>query len=408
MPDLRAGSQNKEIGRAGSPARVRAQKSGRRATVVLIFASGMLAVCAAHAESGLPPEFFPGVPDPFAVIPGDKVPSAPMAPLLTPMAPPARPLPPPAPPLQAAVQSQADQCVRRDYSGRFMGWMDYKHCIYSGRTLATARWFDDLFGDWHEDEASMQLRIITQVTSEEFEGASMKVTVRASAELPNARRRVRLIVSDENDPEEVFNREAGTGTRRNRQLRGEDNRSSAALRWSPFSKEALDTTMDVGVRGVDPPDLFVRARARKTWSLTQDSIARVAQTFRYGSESKERSVTQIDFERAMDENSVLRFSNTYDYFAPRNSEGFYWAHTLSLSHAFRRARSLSYGVSLGGPTQPNWVVESYGPWMAFRRPFLRPYLFYEVEPRYSWYRDLDWEGRASLTVRVEMQVGFKK
>jgi hypothetical protein len=369
---------------------------------------GLLATSGAQAESGLPREFFPGIPDPFAVIPGDKVPSGPRASLLTPLAPRIRPAPPPATPLQAAVTPQADPCIRRDWAGRFMGWMDYKHCLYSGRTLATARWFDDLFGDWHEDEASMMVRVITQATADESEGVTMKVTVRASADLPNARRRIRLIVADENDPEEVFNRDAGSGTRRNRQLRGNDNRSSASLRWSPLSKETLDTTMDVGVRGIDPPDLFVRARARKTWSLSQNSIARVAQTFRYGSESKERSVTQLDFERALDENTVFRFANTYDYFAPRNSEGFYWTHSLSLAHAFRRSRSLGYGVAVGGTTQPDWQAEGFGPWVAFRRPFLRPYLFYELEPRYTWYRDLDWEGRASLTMRVEVQFGFKQ
>lgn len=406
MADLRAGSQNNQTSRAGSAARANDQCSGWQSTAAFLVAFGMLVAGSARAESGLPPEFFPGIPDPFAIIPDDKVPSAPPTPLLTPLAPTVRPLPPP-PPLQAAATPQADQCVRRDYAGRFMGWMDYKHCVYSGRTLATARWFDDLFGDWHEDEASMQLRVITQVTAEESEGVSIKVTARASAELPNARRRIRLIVSDENDPEEVFNSDAGLGTRRNRQLRQEDNRSSAALRWAPFNLGTLDTTMDVGVRGVDPPDLFVRARARKTWSLTQDSIARVAQTFRYGSESRERSVTQIDLERALDNNTVLRFGNTYDYFAPRNSEGFYWTHALTLSHALKRSRSLGYGFSLSGPTQPEWQVESFGPWVVFRRPFLRPYLFYELEPRYTWYREFDWEGRASMAVRVEMQFGFK-
>jgi hypothetical protein len=407
MPILRAGSQNQVTGKSSTPAR--SSLRFRQPLRALGLIAALLALVPARAEPQLPSLLFPGITDPFSVIPPDHVPKGSPPPLLTPNTPPNRVVPPLVPALVTVPTPRQDaaNCVRRDSAGRFMGWMDYKHCVYSGRTLATARWFDDLFGDWHEDEATMQLRLITQITTEEAEGVSMRVTARASADLPNARQRMRLIISDENDPEELFNHDTTGQTRRNRQTR-EDNRSSAALRWVPFEAETLDTSMDVGVRGLDPPDLFVRARARKTWSLTDDSIARLVQTFRYGSESRERSVTQIDIERAMDENSVLRFGNTYDYFAPRNSEGFYWTHLVSMSHALKRTRSLSYGISVNGPTQPDWHVDTYGPWIAFRRPFLRPWLFLEIEPHYTWYRDLDWEGRASLVVRMEMQFGIKK
>lgn len=295
----------------------------------------------------------------------------------------------------------AGNCVRRDASGRFLGWLDHQQCVFSGRALVTARWVDDFFGDWHDDEASMMARLVFHTSVTESEGMQSKVTLRASATLPNARKRLRLIITDETE-------ESQDGQEQRRQLGSEDSRVSAALRWLSYDRDGLDSSFDVGLRGVDPTDVFARYRLRKTWSLTDDSIARLSQTLRYGSDTKERYTPVLDFERALDSRSVLRFSNFYDYRQESSDDGFNWTHGLSLSKALSGSRSFSYGYSIGGRTRPEWRGESHGPWAIYRRPFLRPWLYYEVEPHYTWYRDRDWDGLVSLLLRVEVQFGSKK
>lgn len=294
----------------------------------------------------------------------------------------------------------AGNCVRRDERGRFMGWMDHQQCVFSGRALVTARWVDDFFGDWHDEEASMMARLVLHTALTESAGLESKVTLRASAKLPNARQRLRLIITDETDEPQV-------GQDQRRQLGQDDSRVSAALRWLSYDSAGLESSFDVGVRGVAPPDLFARYRLRKMWSLTDESIARLSQTLRYGSDTKERYTPVLDFERALDDRAVLRFSNFYDYRQESRDEGFNWTHGLSLSKALSGSRSFSYGYSLMGRTRPEWRGESHGPWAIYRRPFLRPWLYYEIEPHYTWYRDRDWEGLASILLRVEMQFGSK-
>ncbi|MDF2446109.1 MAG: hypothetical protein K0S46_1345 [Moraxellaceae bacterium] len=312
---------------------------------------------------------------------------------------------PATPPLRSHALARSPveaSCLRRDESGRFMGWMDYQHCVFSGHTLTTARWLDDLFGDWHEDEASMQLRIVSQAEVVEGEGIEPRLTVRASARLPNAKRRLRLIVTEEAD--DVAATDAGVpgGPRE------ADSRLSAALRWVTLEKAGVESDFDLGVKGLDPPDFFARIRARKSWGLTRDSILRFGQTLRYGSETEERAVSQLDIERALGRRTVLRFGNLYDYAADTNSDGFLWTHGVSLSRALGANRSVSGGVAVRGHTQPDWRGESWGPWLAYRRSFLRPYLFVEVEPRYTWYREKAWGGVVSAVLRVEMQLGFRR
>lgn len=296
--------------------------------------------------------------------------------------------------------ARAGNCVRRDERGRFLGWMDQQHCVFSGRALVTARWVDDFFGDWHDDEASMMARLVAHSTLTESEGLENKVTLRASADLPNADRRFRLIITDETE-------EDGPGLEAQRQLGREDSRVSAALSWISLDTRDLRSNLDVGARGINPTDLFLRYRLRKTWSLTEDSILRMSHTLRYGSDSKERYTPVLDVERALDDRAVLRFSNYYDYRYESRGEGFNFSHSVSVSRALANRRSLGYGLALGGHTRPEWRGESVGPYFIFRRPFLRPWLYLEMEPHYTWYRERDWEGLASLVLRLEMQFGAR-
>lgn len=298
----------------------------------------------------------------------------------------------------------AGNCVQRDERGRFMGWMDRQQCVFSGRAITTARWIDDFFGDWHEDEASMLARLITRTSLVEGGGMKTKVALHASLSLPNATRRMRLVVSDEAEEDPT-----GQELRRQRQpgQPQDPDRVSAALRWISLERDGLQSNFDVGARGIDPVDIFARYRLRKTWSITDDSIARLGQTLRYGSDTKERYTPELDLERALDNRTVLRFSNYYDYSNELRDQGFLWSHGLSLSRSLRNSRSYSYGFTLSGHTRPEWRGESYGPWAAWRSPFLRPWLFYEVEPRLTYYRDRDWDGIVSVLLKVEMQFGWK-
>lgn len=329
-------------------------------------------------------------------------------PLLSPDTPPSPALPVLVPPPVITVRAPvprlgAANCVRRDQQGRFMGWMDYQHCVFSGRTVATARWFDDLFGDWHDDQASMLLRVIAQTAMVEGDGLDARLSVRASAALPNARQRLRLIVSDEQDDPAFANQDV------RRRLREEDTRTSAALRWITLEHFGVESDFDLGVRGIDPPDVFARARARRSWSLSRDSIVRFSQNLRYGSDSKERYVSLLELERALSDRSVLRLSTAYDYAADfAEEDGFRWSKGVSISRALSHARSLSYGVSVNGQTRPGWRADSFGPWAVYRRSFLRPWLFYEVEPHYTFYREREWNPLASIVLRLEVQFGFKE
>lgn len=286
-----------------------------------------------------------------------------------------------------------------------MGWVDRQQCVFSGRTIAAARWVDDLFGDWDDSDASMQLRVINELTTVEGDGAAFKLRLRAKANLPRAKRRLRLIISSDADQD---GRVAGQDALS--QLRPAPTDISAALRWMSRDQGFLKTDFDVGVRGLGPPDIFARFRVREDWDFWQKNIFRLGQTLRYGTESEGRSITQFDLERLVDKNSVARLSSAYEYDQTNNENGMVWSQGISLSHILTGNKSLSYGITVNGHMNPQWRSDNKGPWLVWRSSVLRDWLFYEIEPRLTWYNTEqrnDWYAVTSLTLRLEIQFGRK-
>lgn len=300
-------------------------------------------------------------------------------------------------------EKAAGNCIKRDEEGRLIGWMDYQQCVFSGRTLASAIWFDDLFGDWHDNDAKLMLRAITEVTMAESEGSRFRFRLRASAALPNAKKRLRLVVTDDSESDESV---AGQDVLS--QLNSDRDKLSTALRWIPFERAGIQSDFDIGVRGIAPPDIFVRTRLRKSWNVMRDAAIRFGETLRYGSETQGSSITQLDFEYAASETALARLSSAYEYRQDNHEHGMLWGHGISMSHVLGGPRSLGYGFSASGHTKPNWKDDNYGPWVLYRSNFLRPWMFYELEPRVTWYEDKAGGAVLSLTLRLEVQLGKKK
>lgn len=293
-------------------------------------------------------------------------------------------------------------CIRRDESGNFQGWMDYKHCVYSGRATASARWFDELFGEWSDEDARVMVRVIAEQGWDEENGWSTQARIRASADLPKAKARLRLVIEDEG--EEALSEEQRTRPRALRDLR--DN-ATVALRWTPLETAGIRSDVDVGVRS--GPDIYARLRLSKLWGLTDDAVMKVGQIFRYGTESHGVSTSQLLMEQAVGSRSVLRLSNVFQFEENAHPNGFIWTHGLSMSHVIEHDTSLSYGISIEGHTRPDYRKESYGPWLIWRQSVWRDWLYYEIEPRLTRYRGVDWDAVPSLIVRLEAQFGdYKK
>lgn len=296
---------------------------------------------------------------------------------------------------QASVAGPIRDCIQRDAEGRFMGWLDDQHCMLSGRTTSAAQWFDGLFGGWYgPDDARMRLRVVTYQKWDENLGFHTGAAFRAIAVLPNARKRIRLVVSDEEDllhsAVEAVN---------------SDPRTSAAIRWIPDLASRVKYSFDIGVHST--PDLYARVRAQRLWRLSDSSLVRFTETLRYGVKEEGRALTGLDLERALDDNSVFKVASVLQYrqIEPE-STGMRWGQDWVLLHRLGSQKALSYGFTFDGVQQPDWSISTRGVFVLYRQSFWRPWVYYEIEPHLTWSRNTRWDRTPSMTLRLEAQFGY--
>ncbi|WP_107865947.1 hypothetical protein [Agitococcus lubricus] len=295
-----------------------------------------------------------------------------------------------------SISPEPTDCIHRDAEGRFLGWVDSQHCLLSNRTTMTAQWFDSLFGHWHEpNEAKIRLRVINDINWIEGEGLSAKLRFRASAVLPNARKRLRLVVSDDEDtlhPE------------RNQLNNPQEPKTSAAIRWIPDTLSRVKYSFDIGVHST--PDIFARVRAQRSWRISDNSVMNFTETLRYGLKEETKSVSQLQIERLLNDKTVFRWGNALQYWQDEpDPVGLRWSEDWSILHRLAQQKTISYGIVVDGVQQPHWQVESDGIFILYRQSFWRHWLYYEIEPHLTRYRDQDWDVVSAIIFRLEANFG---
>lgn len=294
-------------------------------------------------------------------------------------------------PVMAPAASMASECVARDRRGDFLGWADYSHCLIDQHTLSGVRRFDDIFGMQDMPaQASFALRVISEMTIDERGEATPGMRVRASVNLPRTKRRLALILEDDRQDGESLR------TLLNR------TESALALRWLAVTRERLRVETDAGVRS--GPDLFVRARLRRSWALTPDDQLRIFQSVRFSAQEHLRATNETDLSHLFRPNLV---GSIYHVLDARDKEPICpcWSRGLLLASSLGDRATLSGGIGQDGQAQPSWQVSSSYAWLRWRQGFLREWLFYEVEPRLTQTRLRDWDTLPSLTLRLEVRFG---
>jgi hypothetical protein len=288
-------------------------------------------------------------------------------------------------------------CISRDAEGRFAGWVDSQHCLLSNRTTTTAQWFDGLFGHAADlSDAKLKLRIINDVNWYEADGLSAKIRFRATAILPNAKRRLRLIVSDDEDTLHPERNQLTTDS--------VEPKTSAAIRWIPDYISRVKYSFDLGVHST--PDIYVRARGQRTWRISDSSIITATETIRYGVKEEGKSLTQVSVERLLNDKTVFRLGNALQYWQNEPKPvGMRWSQDWSILHRLSRQKTISYGVIFEGAQKPHWQLNSDSLFVLYRQSFWRPWLYYEIEPHLSRYREQNWDVKSSIIFRIEANFG---
>jgi hypothetical protein len=284
---------------------------------------------------------------------------------------------------------------------------DKAHRDLSAEILEQAIWLDDYFGKARSDKeqrANYFLRWRNGLRWEKKGGFSYATDVRLALSLPKIDERLRLVVSGENEPEQpnpALPQDPGNPGF-DRTLQQKTGVVNSELRYSLLRTPSTDFFLGTGIGFVLPPYLFARSRLQYTHNFTDTLRARLAETLFVKTGVGPGETSEATLEKTLSPKTVLNWSTAATI--SRETAPLEWGTELSLLHIFspRTAVTLTEGV-YGNVGIDDWI-RSYRVAFNFRRNFLRPWLFYELEPQVAWtyVSDSNFPVNYIFTARVEV------
>jgi len=286
---------------------------------------------------------------------------------------------------------------------------DQTHDLLERGILQQVVRFDDFFGkanNQQELHTSYLLRWRNSLRLEPGGGFTFGTTLRANVELSRISERLLLTVSgdDKSDsfapslPEDPGNPGFDRTSRPARIVNTE-------LRYQLIRSPDTDLFLGSGVELILPPQVFARARFQRYQRISELSLIRFAETLFAKTPYGVGETTELSLERSLNPKTLLRLSNSGT--VSEEIKALEWGSELSLLHELstRSAVTLTGGI-YGNTGFDDWV-NNYRVLLRYRRNFLRPWLFYELEPQVAWPRNSDGSYSRTYAVTLRLEVGFQ-
>ncbi|MHC3044910.1 selenocysteine synthase [Acinetobacter nosocomialis] len=165
--------------------------------------------------------------------------------------------------------------------------------------------------------------------------------------------------------------------------------------WMPF-----ENNLDLGSNSES--DVYVQFLAKKKWNLRHNISIDTEQVFRYGSTSRNYTETTLNLTQKMQDNTL--FANKFNVNKSENEE-FNWGNWTFQQFEFVKDNSLTYGIYSGGVyTKNDMRVNSWGPYISWRQPVWRDWIF--MQNNLNFFNHLDDDPKHQLSVQMNLEANF--
>jgi hypothetical protein len=312
------------------------------------------------------------------------------------------PEPPPSPPAPGPSPLEEPSRV-----GKFM---DETHARFERKILARVIWFDNFFGTVKTEELRQPeylLRWRNSFRVEERGQFKYRTSVRGSFVLPKISKRLRLVISGETESEpDAARLPEDPGTPGFDRTLPNTRLVNTELRYSVIQKPVTNLFLGAGVRVRIPFETFVRSRFQFTHRLGEVALARFGETLFWKNTDGFGETTEVDLERQLAPKTLLRWANAGTW--SEATSGLDWGTDLSLLRELSPRSAITLSGGLFGNTRPTAAVQTYRILARYRRNFLRPWLFYELEPEVTWPRDPAGAYHSALAFTFRVEVVFQE
>ena len=284
------------------------------------------------------------------------------------------------------------------------GFLDKTHDRMLRGILAKVVWFDNFFGRVETEDPRQPdflIRWRNSLRAEDGGGVKYRSAVHGRFVLPRISRRVLLFISGETEAEpQSAQLPEDPGQPGFDRTLPDTRLVNTEIRYIMIENPTVYLFAGTGVRLHFPLEFFTRTRIRYTLRLGEKSLARFEETLFWKSTDGFGETTEIELNRQIGRKRILRWTNSATI--TQESQGLEWGSELALLREFSPRSALTFAGGVFGDTDPATQVETYRIFARYRRNFLRPWLFYELEPEISWPRDESFTAVYAFTLRLEV------
>ena len=268
-------------------------------------------------------------------------------------------------------------------------WIDYQQKGIRNWVDGTAHKMDDWFGETDPNKpASATLRILLDNKWDKHDGYEIRPRIRGKIQLPTLEKRFSVVFGDDSLDDQldsqvsISNENPDLAQDKNYDSkRTREDNGSIALRWSNFSKRFdFESDADIGIRSGD--DIYLRLKAEKDWQLENDFRFHTEQIYRYGSDSENYLRTNLELVHERPNEAIL--SNQFSLiYADESEDDLNWSNYTFRQHQFFQGNRFNYGLySAGYYNDSQLRLNSWGPFVSWRQPFLREWFFVQGDLNY--------------------------
>lgn len=278
-------------------------------------------------------------------------------------------------------------------------WLDRSHSALVLRAQNAAIWFDNFFGDRHneEDPATMRTRFTLGWRASQHNDNEAYIRVRVKAKLPNLKERFYLELTNE----EIEDPSLPLESRHFEDADDTEDEYNAVLSWLKRSTSKEKVSARVGLRSGS--NVYILGRYRHYYNLTKTVKLRLTPDLfidsGYGAGT--RLLSELHY--LLHHPGLIRFSTIGQL--THRSEGVEWRSGLSYTYRLANNEAIVMGGYLSGKSDGDYDVDNYTLSIRLRKQFMRSYLFYEIEPFMNWPAEDGYRTDNGIALNIQMVIG---
>lgn len=280
-------------------------------------------------------------------------------------------------------------------------WYDKSHTRISKVLDDSVGWFDEFFGD-PRVETTAAADAFLRVTLDGFysgvEGESdYRIRTSGYVKLPKLEGKARVVFS--NDADRAISGEDAVDSDPRLQHNNNDDTDRAlglSYKFRDWPNHLFYLTGGVKAS----PAVFVKGKYRYTIPYSETTRLRLTNTLYWKSDDGAGVSSLADFEHNSDENTVWRYTLFGNY--GDDTDGLEWSTGGTWLRRLNKKTAISARVGISGDSEASDLIKHGWTTFRYRRNFLRPWLFYEIEPGLSWHEKEDFNVEPTLGLRMEI------